>query len=642
MKIFIKYQYSDERLSYETSEKTKVRDLVDFVKNYYNIAEIPAYENVKDKSVIALKLKLYHFGGELNDDCLFNELAILEGSTLKCLIIEEIIPEFYVYIKFKKELYKFYDSTYQMISYTVYKLRLKLSDELGLPLSIFRMKSGDIELQDNLRLIDYNIQRHGYVQLETWLGWDSFLNNCIKGFTKQVVKTMNNDELIRQYQARVALYIASHYDHIDLAHRLVRLGARPDKPVGVHPNKQWEISFKNSYLKPEYLKCPIHVAVLNAHMKLVSFFIGIGTWMLEVRDGFGISTWRLALRNLSKNQKNESYKHVVRFILSHNHKYKLIRHLLVSNMFLYRLMIWKEKAKERVLIKYGLSKSSLKKRPFLKGGLVGYNTLVSGYNNNFKESINTYDGAKAKSQQFYPFNNEEKLRLRHLEDYFRKLNTVKAINQIVNEKPKNPESKVKKLWKRIVMKQIQINLLNRHAYTLENLGISLKQYKLPRENQDDDYYISNFKHESLPETKKSNFTNNNYRNNNKKLLALRSLSENKHYYKQPVPKSRSSIDVNLPLLNSYQDSTNKQTTCVRLKTENKSLVLKPNLNKDENFTMKHYLKLCSGLTPRETAEKCLESANTFKQKSWLKQLRLSDLMLKRVVKRRIDLKETSI
>jgi hypothetical protein len=81
---------------------------------------------------------------------------------------------------------------------------------------------------------------------------------------------------------------------------------------------------------------------------------------------------------------------------------------------------------------------------------------------------------------------------------------------------------------------------------------------------------------------------------------------------------------------------------VRLKTENKSLVLKPNLNKDENFTMKHYLKLCSGLTPRETAEKCLESANTFKQKSWLKQLRLSDLMLKRVVKRRIDLKETSI
>lgn len=637
MKIFIKYQYSNERLSFETNEKTRVRDLINFVKDYYQIAEIPAYENDKDKSVIALKLKLYHFGGELNDDWLFHELAIPEGSTLKCLIIEETIPEFYVYIKFKKEFYKFYDSTYQMISYSVYKLRTKLSDELGLPLSIFRLKSGDIELQDNLRLIDYNIQRHGHVFLETWLGWDSFLNNCIRGFTKQVVKTMSSDELIRQYQARVALYIASHYGHIDLAHRLVRLGARPDKPVGIHPNKQWEISFKNSQMRPEYLKCPIHVALFNAKMKVVSFFVSIGTWMLEVRDGFGVSTWRLALRNLNKNQKNEPYKQVVRFILTHNHKVKLIGRLFVSNSFLYRLMIWKEKAKERVLMKYGQSKSSLKKRPFQKGGLVGYRTLVNGYNNNFKESINTFDEAKAKSQHFYPFNNEEKLRLRHLEDYFRTYNTSKvfALTSQPLGRPKKPESKAKILWKRIVMRQIQINLLLRHAHTLENLGVDLKQYKIPHENKENEYFVSNFKYESLPDVKKPLISN-------KKLLALRSTSENKHYHRQSVAKSRSSVDVNLPLLSNYLDS-DRQTNSLRFGTANdKPLIQNKSINKDDNFTMKHYLKLCSGLTPRETAEKCITSATTFKQKSWLKQLQLSDLMVKRVVKRRIDLKETSI
>jgi len=37
----------------------------------------------------------------------------------------------------------------------------------------------------------------------------------------------------------MSLYIAAHYGHIDLATTMLRLGARPDEPVGVHPSREW-------------------------------------------------------------------------------------------------------------------------------------------------------------------------------------------------------------------------------------------------------------------------------------------------------------------------------------------------------------------------------------------------------------------
>ena len=90
------------------------------------------------------------------------------------------------------------------------------------------------------------------------------------GYTKQLIKTMSSDEIIRQYQAKVALYIAAHYGHYDLARSMMSIGARPDRPVGEHPSRQWCVEVNSR--KPEYLRCPIHEAVQSGQLKIVTLF----------------------------------------------------------------------------------------------------------------------------------------------------------------------------------------------------------------------------------------------------------------------------------------------------------------------------------------------------------------------------------
>lgn len=38
---------------------------------------------------------------------------------------------------------------------------------------------------------------------------------------------------------RVALYIAAHYGHVDLAVNLLKCGVKADEPVGDHPKRLW-------------------------------------------------------------------------------------------------------------------------------------------------------------------------------------------------------------------------------------------------------------------------------------------------------------------------------------------------------------------------------------------------------------------
>ena len=99
---------------------------------------------------------------------------------------------------------------------------------------------------------------------------ENFLNSCIRGYHKQVIKTMSSDEIIRQYQAKVALFLAAHYGHYDLANSMMNLGARPDRPVGEHPSRQWCANLNSK--KPEYLRCPIHEAIKSGQLKIVTLF----------------------------------------------------------------------------------------------------------------------------------------------------------------------------------------------------------------------------------------------------------------------------------------------------------------------------------------------------------------------------------
>ena len=95
----------------------------------------------------------------MKSEWIFSDLNIPQGATLKCFLKIELLPEYLIYIKCKKEYYKYYDSKIDMSTFTVFELREKLSELYGFPLSIFRLKPDDInnnvEMLDDHRVIDY-------------------------------------------------------------------------------------------------------------------------------------------------------------------------------------------------------------------------------------------------------------------------------------------------------------------------------------------------------------------------------------------------------------------------------------------------------------------------------------------------------
>ena len=80
-----------------------------------------------------------------------------------------------------------------------------------------------------------------------------------------------------------------------LAHSALRLGAGSDYPVGVHPSRQWS-SKATVQNMPEMLKCPIHVAVEQGHMKIVDLFVRHSLLCTQVAHPIsGLLPYRMAL-----------------------------------------------------------------------------------------------------------------------------------------------------------------------------------------------------------------------------------------------------------------------------------------------------------------------------------------------------------
>ena len=85
-------------------------------------------------------------------------------------------------LKFKKDKINLYDTGLDPRTSTILELRIFLSNLIGLPLSIFRLKtSSDVCMYDNYTLREYYLFQYSEFILETWNEWDDFLQNCIKG-----------------------------------------------------------------------------------------------------------------------------------------------------------------------------------------------------------------------------------------------------------------------------------------------------------------------------------------------------------------------------------------------------------------------------------------------------------------------------
>lgn len=129
--------------------------------------------------------------------------------------------------------------------------------------------------------------------------------------------------------------------HMELASSVMQYGARTDHPVGEHPSRQWS-SEVIADLQPDSLKCPIHVAIERAQVKIVDLFVRHSVVCTQVRDPTtGLLPHQLALACTTK-AKNKEEKQRFReiYFYLHNKQYNLriplnangdyVNHLLTS------------------------------------------------------------------------------------------------------------------------------------------------------------------------------------------------------------------------------------------------------------------------------------------------------------------------
>lgn len=226
MKFFFKYSNEKTKFCLNVSENHTVHDVKLILKDHFKI-------DSKSSETESRKFVLEYKNTQLNDKWYFVDLGIPIGSTLKCYINIEKHPELYVYVKCLKSTIKIFEPEFDVDKWSVLEIRVILQNLTGLPLSIFRLKNSSYQHMFDSRLLsEYGIEKASLITMETWLNWDSLIISAIDGYSNNFIKLLSSDELIKNYQMKVGLYIACHHGNFDLVKTLMVQGIRPDQCVG--------------------------------------------------------------------------------------------------------------------------------------------------------------------------------------------------------------------------------------------------------------------------------------------------------------------------------------------------------------------------------------------------------------------------
>ena len=125
-------------------------------------------------------------------------------------------------------------------------------------------------MYDNQKLDKFTINAPAIIALTSWKGWDKFLWCATEGRTKQLASSMEKDQSVCKYQQRVALFIAAHYNHVDMASWLIQLGVLCSEPVGVHPSKLWFELLQKSHSEQT---TPVFHAAANGNLDILRLFL---------------------------------------------------------------------------------------------------------------------------------------------------------------------------------------------------------------------------------------------------------------------------------------------------------------------------------------------------------------------------------
>ncbi|XP_022109666.1 protein ANKUB1-like [Acanthaster planci] len=380
--IRISALYNKKRLPLDVQTYETVHLVKDKVVDLFGIDT----KSSSEKKYIVLS---YH-GAELQDDWVLSEVGVNAGSTLKCSVREEVTPKLFVHCSFNDEVIEIIDNL-DFSSSMVAELRLLISRKIGLPVTVYRiLTSSGKEMFDANLLSQYGIEVGCTLKMETIDGWNEFLKSAIIGHTQQVFRYFNQtDETICKFQMRVALFIAAHYGHIDLATAMLKNGIRADEKVGDHPSKEW---CRSSHI--EAYKTPVHEAAEHGQLSVLRIFVFNNICVVTSKDGMGLTALNVSLR---KQQRE-----VAMYLLTKQWASVQFTAMNLPLTIYSAIRRWCDKAKDKVLLVHGPEKSSVKYRKStnLPGALCGQGVHVDGFTESLMNSCpktRSLESVKAKN-----------------------------------------------------------------------------------------------------------------------------------------------------------------------------------------------------------------------------------------------------
>ena len=250
---------------------------VDFDKTCYKLDVPPDKEVRWIKQILRSKIGsntgekfvLHHGRIELQDDWILSKLlcSIPPGSIIHCTICKNRL-DIEVELNYSGKRHTIMEEFNR--ADTVHDLKCEIQFSLGLPVSSFTLYFGFLEMYDNQKLDEFNINAPAIIALASWKGWDKFLWCATEGRTKQLAGSMEKDQSVCKYQQQVALFIAAHYNHVDMASQLLQLGMSCSKPVGAHPIKLWCEPLQESH---QELTTPVFHAAAKGNLDILRLFL---------------------------------------------------------------------------------------------------------------------------------------------------------------------------------------------------------------------------------------------------------------------------------------------------------------------------------------------------------------------------------
>ncbi|KAL8576067.1 hypothetical protein ACOMHN_001417 [Nucella lapillus] len=353
--------HEGERITLDVHIGMTVKEVREMIEDLLNIS-VDQYKH--DKKVLVLSWA----GSDLQDPWVFSDLGIVPGSTIRVNLREEVKPVLHIRCSHSLDTISLYDNL-NIGHMHLYELRSLASKKTGFPVGIFRLvtKAGT-EMYDGYRLEDYGIDIGHTIMLENLDGWNEFLNLAIMGFTPQVVSQISPEENTGRYQMKVALFLAAHHGHVDLARTMLRQGMKASEPIGYPPQRMW--CTLDGHLDSR--KAAVHQAVEMGQLGVLRLFVNNDVTVITAKDGQDLAPLNIALRKKIKNCAS--------FLLTKQwSKVNVTKHFAIHIGTYTHLRQWCERAKERAFMKYGHGKSSLKRRPFQSGPLVGFGVNVDGF-----------------------------------------------------------------------------------------------------------------------------------------------------------------------------------------------------------------------------------------------------------------------